>query len=289
MTHRTKIAATSAPGELGSLRPTLMQCAAELAIKVLGQPNHALSSDSELRFGNRGSLAVIIEGPKAGFWYDHENGEGGDLFDLVRHKLGCSFRQAVEYIEEFVGPTLAKATSPRSPVSPILSEHARTKQALELWRQAGPINNTDAAIYLGWRGVLEPALEAGAGVLHFHPDCPFGKDRHPCLLALMRHIDSNEPRAVQRTALTHSLMRAISQTSFADFKNGGQKVARLTLGPMSGGAIKLSDDEDVAEGLAIGEGLESVLAAMRLDFAQRGHSAASQASKAFRFSVGSRR
>jgi putative DNA primase/helicase len=32
------------------------------------------------------------------------------------------------------------------------------------------------------------------------------------------------------------------------------------------GAVKLSHDEDVAEGLAIGEGLESVLAAMQLGF-----------------------
>ena len=250
----------------GHARVAITQCAAELAINVLGQPNNSLSSDHELRFGNRGSLAVAIKGPKAGFWYDHENGEGGDLFDLVRRKFGGSFRQAVGYIEEFVGPTLAKATSPRSPVSPSLSEHTRTQQALELYRQSGPIDNTEAAIYLGCRGVLEPALEVGAGVLRFHPDCPFGKERHPCLLALMRHIESNEPRAVQRTALTRSLMRAISQTSFADFKYSGQKIARLTLGPMSGAAIKLSHDEDVAEGLAIGEGTESVLAAMRLGF-----------------------
>jgi hypothetical protein len=57
-------------------RVALKQCAAELAINVLGQPNSALSSDCELRFGNRGSLAVVIAGPKAGFWYDHENGQG---------------------------------------------------------------------------------------------------------------------------------------------------------------------------------------------------------------------
>ena len=86
------------------------------------------------------------------------------------------------------------------------------------------------------------------------------------LLALMRHVESNEPRAVQRTALTQSLMQVISQTTFADFRDRGQKVARLTLGPMSGAAIKLSHDDDMMEGLAVGEGTESVLAAMRLGF-----------------------
>jgi putative DNA primase/helicase len=246
-----------------------VQRAAEFVIKFLGQPNRALSSDRELRFGNRGSLAVAIKGPKAGFWYDHENSEGGDLIDLIRRQLG-SFNDAIGYVERFVGlapqRNTLKAGSPRALVSPTLSEDARIKQAFELWRQAGPINDTAAAIYLGWRGVLEPALEAGAGVLRFHPECPFGKEQHPCLLALMRHVESNEPRAVQRTALTQSLMQVISQTTFADFRDRGQKVARLTLGPMSGAAIKLSHDDDVMEGLAVGEGTESVLAAMRLGF-----------------------
>jgi hypothetical protein len=82
----------------------------------------------------------------------------------------------------------------------------------------------------------------------------------------MRHIETNEPRAVQRTALTKSLMQAIARTTFADFRNSSQKIARRTLGPMTGAAIKFSDDESVAEGLAIGEGSESVLAAMQLGF-----------------------
>jgi putative DNA primase/helicase len=283
MTRRTKTADTFAPGELGSLRsvsptsPTLdnarvalRQCAAEVAINVLGQPNYALSSDPELRFGKRGSVAVKIKGPNAGLYYDHEKGEGGDLLCLIQRQFGGSFSDAARYVQKFIGlPSQQNewtATSPRSSVSPALSEDARTNQALKLWRQAEPINNTEAAIYLEARGVLEPALEAGAGVLRFHPDCPFGKERHPCLLALMRHIESDEPRAIQRTALTQSLMRAISRTTFADFKNSGQRVARLALGLMSGTAIKLSHDEDVSEGLAIGEGTESVLAAMKLGF-----------------------
>jgi hypothetical protein len=80
------------------------------------------------------------------------------------------------------------------------------------------------------------------------------------MLALMRDISSNEPRAVQRTALTQALMQAISQTTFAEFKKAGGKVSRMTVGPLTGTAIKLSCDEDVTLGLAIGEGTETVLA-----------------------------
>ena len=130
-----------------------------------------------------------------------------------------------------------------------------------------PISDTPAAAFLNWRGVLEPAVELGEETLRFHPDCPFGEGtRHPCMLALMRDISSNEPRAVQRTALTQALMQAISQTTFAEFKKAGGKVSRMTLGPLTGTAIKLSCDEDVTLGLAIGEGTETVLAAMRLGF-----------------------
>ena len=67
-------------------RVTLVQHAAEIAIAVLGEPNLRLCGGRELQFGNRGSLAVAIDGPKAGQWYDHENGEGGDLIDLIRRR-----------------------------------------------------------------------------------------------------------------------------------------------------------------------------------------------------------
>ena len=82
----------------------------------------------------------------------------------------------------------------------------------------------------------------------------------------MRDVSSNGPRAVQRTALTQALMQAVSRTTFAEFKEAGGRVSRMTLGPQTGTAIKLSCDEDVTLGLAIGEGAETVLAAMRLGF-----------------------
>jgi putative DNA primase/helicase len=139
-----------------------------------------------------------------------------------------------------------------------------TERALRLWSEGIPIDDTPAAAFLNWRGVLEPALEFGDGVLRFHPNCPFGGGtRHPCMLALVRDISSNESRAVQRTALTQALMHAISRTTFAEFCG---KVSRMTLGPLTSTAIKLSCDEDVTSGLAIGEGTETVLAAMRLGF-----------------------
>src|SRR6478672_1799698 len=90
--------------DITSLRVALVRHAAEIAISVLGEPNLRLcSSGRELRFGNRGSLAIAINGPKAGQLYDHETGEGGDLIDLIRRERCCSFRDATTYAEDLIG------------------------------------------------------------------------------------------------------------------------------------------------------------------------------------------
>jgi putative DNA primase/helicase len=256
--------------DITSLRVALVEHAAEIAITVLGEPNLRLcSSGRELRFGNRGSLAIAINGPKAGQWYDHETGEGGDLIDLIRRQRCCSFRDATTYAEELIvtAPRRCRRSLGRAQKSISSYDESGTKRALRLLSEGVPIGDTPAAAFLNWRGVLEPAVELGEETLRFHPDCPFGEGtRRPCMLALMRDISSNEPRAVQRTALTQAQMRAISRTTFAEFKKAGGKVSRMTLGPLTGTAIKFSCDEDVTLGLAIGEGTETVLAAMRLGF-----------------------
>jgi hypothetical protein len=88
-------------------------------------------------------------------------------------------------------------------------------------------------------------------VLRFHPSCPFGPGvRHPCMVALFRDIKTNQPKAIHRTALMPD----------------GQKIGRMSLGPIGGCAIKLTPDEDVSEGLTIGEGIETTLAGMALNF-----------------------
>jgi putative DNA primase/helicase len=56
----------------------------DIARAILGEPNTALSTRQELRFGQHGSVAVVVRGPKAGAWYDHENERGGGVWDLIR-------------------------------------------------------------------------------------------------------------------------------------------------------------------------------------------------------------
>jgi hypothetical protein len=140
----------------------------------------------------------------------------------------------------------SKLNISRAPAVP----HLDTSEfALKIWRETVEARGTLAERYLKSRGLDIP--DNCNRVIRFHPSCPFGKGtRHPCMVSLYRHIITNEPRAVHRTALTRD----------------GAKIDRKALGPKSGCAIKLTPDEDVAEGLAIGEGVETWLAGMALGF-----------------------
>jgi Toprim domain len=224
----------------------------EVATGLLGEPNRRLSRKCELRFGRKGSLAVLTHGTKAGCWYDHENGEGGDLINLIEHVQGVSFREAVNYAEGIIGSVPARPSLARIACAPSADdESTRHRHRVgELWREAVPIADTVAQRYLARRGIVGLPVGVDGAVLRFHPACPFGGARTLCMLAIMRDIHTNEPRAIYRTALTPT----------------AEKIGRMAMGPKTGAAVKLSADEAVTQGLAIGEGVETVLSGMQLEF-----------------------
>ena len=57
----------------------------QVARELLGEPNKALSSKTELRYGSHGSLSINL--PK-GTWYDHEEDQGGGVLDLITRQTG---------------------------------------------------------------------------------------------------------------------------------------------------------------------------------------------------------
>jgi hypothetical protein len=125
----------------------------------------------------------------------------------------------------------------------------RTASALQLWSGRQPFRGSPAETYLrDSRGIGEwlEAFDLDES-LGFLPRCPFGSDRLPCMLALVRNIQTDEPQALHRTALTAGPKP--------------QRIDRLSLGPVAGGAVKLSLDGDVTTGLLIGEGIETTLSA----------------------------
>jgi hypothetical protein len=124
------------------------------------------------------------------------------------------------------------------------SSAANTPRALEIFAEAGPIAGTIAMTYLASRGIGELPPDVHE-VLRFHPPCPYRAGERPCIVALLRDVQTNKPQAISRTAL----------------KDGTKLERAHSLGPSGGAVIKVWPDEDVELGLVAGEGLETVLAA----------------------------
>lgn len=128
----------------------------------------------------------------------------------------------------------------------------RTRSALDLYKEAQPYSGSPIEEYLFHTRHIGDWLNTFRldHVFRFHPSCPFGGERLPCMLALVRDIKTDAPVAIHRTALN------------LDGKYP-ERIDRMSLGPTSGGAIKISPDDEVHSGLLIGEGIETVLAASK--------------------------
>jgi predicted P-loop ATPase len=75
----------------------------EIARRILGAPNAALSTGTQLRFGRNGSIAVELAGAARGKWFDHENNVGGNPWDLLREKKGLVDGAAYDWLRSELG------------------------------------------------------------------------------------------------------------------------------------------------------------------------------------------
>jgi hypothetical protein len=191
---------------------------------------------------------------------------GGDVISLVRLAMNLDFHRAVEWLTERPKPHSSAQISPEQSASFEAERQQREAErqanekkiqadilkdqhnAARIWRAAIPISGTLAEQYLTQTRKLAIPDSVDDEILRFHPFCAFGTEHHPSLIALIRNDVTNEPTAVQRTAL----------------RPDATKIGRMSLGPIKDSAIKLIPDEDVTYGLCIGEGLETTLAAMQL-------------------------
>jgi hypothetical protein len=95
------------------------------------------------------------------------------------------------------------------------------------------------------------------GDLRFHPTCPRGnQQRLPAVVALLRDIRSDKPKAIQRIFLKADGSDRLRDT-----------MGKATLGPAAGCVCKLSRNEDVCLGLGLTEGVEKGLAILNAGWA----------------------
>ncbi|MEZ2147956.1 toprim domain-containing protein [Bradyrhizobium sp. DN5] len=227
-------------------RAELRTRAAEIVKSFLGEPNRHLSTKRQLRWGSRGSFALNLEGAKAGLWFDHENGCGGDIIGFLKQQLGGSIGDAINYALGYLGPSFGVSTRNVRPVHRAEPDDAvRIRRALQIWEGVLPLRGSLAERYLAGRGIQVP--DEALDVVGFHPACPFQATVAPALVALIQDITTGEPVGVHRRRLTRDAVAA---------------GAAMSLGPKSGGVIRLSPT--ISTELAVGEGVETCLAGMML-------------------------
>jgi CHC2 zinc finger/Toprim domain len=162
-------------------------------------------------------------------------GAHGDQLNWLVDVEGMDHDDAVELLKNWDGPLIDRAAK-------YDKAEANRSRALRLWGEAIPIANTLAARYLAETRSIDLAqLPADINAaLRFHAHCPFNGIHHPCLLALMRNVVTDEPTGIHRIALT----------------SDARKIDRWMLG--NAGAVKLWQ---AGPQLVVGEGIETVLAA----------------------------
>ena len=195
--------------------------------------------------------------PVKRLWHCRRCAKGGDVISLIQHIDGGNFLDAVQTLS---GERPRRGQSGPEAIARIMErEHqsrqreeqdrreneAKTKYALRLWDEGTCIWGTPAQVYLTSRrcgDLFPPDRDA---VFRFHQRCTFGGEYLPSLLTLLRNVETDEPQAVHRTALTPD----------------GQKIDRKMLGPKAGAAVKFWPQSCVAGRLVVGEGVETVLSA----------------------------
>jgi putative DNA primase/helicase len=185
---------------------------------------------------------------------------GGDVIAMVQHLDGCSFAEAARTLASIepsrsapmanpvkMAEVLAKAE--RDEADRLADDARRFMQAMTIWSEAVRIEATPTEVYLRIHRRLDLPDELSGPVLRFHPRCPFGDTHSPSLIALVRNIITDEPQAIVRTALN---------PDGTAVKVDG-KTVRKALGPIGGGAVKLTDNVEMTTCLGVGEGIETVL------------------------------
>lgn len=157
---------------------------------------------------------------------------------LVHSFAGDDPKVCLSHVRGLLGlDQRARIERPRQAPRQRNDDEARTGRALAIWAEAGapgPLAQT----YATRRGLTLPETDA----LRFHPNCPFGRDRLPCIVGLMTDPRTGEATGIHRTAL----------------RPDGTKIDRKMLG--RSGVVRLCGDADVTSGIGIAEGIETALA-----------------------------
>ena len=92
-----------------------------------------------------------LTGLKAGKWYDHESGIGGDAIKLIRHCNNCSFDEACDWFETNIGlAESATLSCDESVDEKLVTKKAKVKEIID---ESIDVQGTPGELYLKSRGI----------------------------------------------------------------------------------------------------------------------------------------
>lgn len=142
----------SNPASVADLAARVNTRMADLAQSLLGDPSPSHSTKSQLRYGTKGSMAIEIAGPRAGRWFDHEAGVGGDGLELIRHHKSLSDTEARRWARNWIGEIQHRPTPAVAAVSGTMDSK---KAVAEIIAHLEGIAGTPAETYLRNRGITK--------------------------------------------------------------------------------------------------------------------------------------
>ncbi len=238
--------------------------------------NSQQSNSNQLRFGEKGSLSITVDGSYKNTWYDFESSEGGNLLKLIQREQSCDFKASVSYAADYcrgsirseIDRFLDGKSIDRSSVAAIPqkdsdeSKDQAKEERLEQQRQkivdvnklvelSVPLAGSPAETYLrherNIRGDLPDSLRYIPANTTFTYS---GKNKSVTSGAMISIAKSpeGETKAVQLTYLSEDGRRARN--------NDGEKFAKITYGSAKGAYVTLQEGSGT---FIIAEGVETAL------------------------------
>lgn len=232
--------------------------AADIVLELLGPP--LARGRVEWRWGKKGSLAVIVGGEKAGFWFDHESGQGGAILELISRELGTDRLHAISWAADRLGLKYRSSHSNENIVQAPINENIAAPAPAKA--QSSPAKTTityDRAAFARSTAeeIWQKAMPAHADHPYLVTKCVLPHDlrcdRSGNLIVPLRDIDG----------LLHTIER-IAPDGKKRFLSGGAKADHFaTIGPSPSPSSPILICEGWATGASLYEatGL-AVIAAM---------------------------
>jgi hypothetical protein len=164
-----------------------------------------------------------------------------DNYGISVHCVRCG-------VEGWVAPDGGSVTNIVTTISDEDDEHKKRRiaeAAARIWKETYPIAGTAGEAYLNRRRI-DLAAVPNYGGLRWHPKCPWkDSETTACIVSRFTDAISGEPGGIHRRPINGEMARSLGRTK--------------------GCTVRLWPDEDVMQGLVIGEGIETCLAASQIE------------------------